>query len=201
MGATETGRFAAVTNVREGTPSGGTFYSRGKLPLSYLTDKLSDEEFLHMLQETKQDYPGYNLLFGSHHQLHYFSNRGEVAVRLQPGIYGLSNAQLDTPWPKVVAGKKGLEDLLQRRKIAHENIFQLLDNTKTVPDNQLPDTGIGLEFERLLSATCIRGEHYGTRSSSVLLVDNKNTATLYEKERAPDRGPVKQYSFQIQNLS
>lgn len=197
LGVNSRGYFSAVTNIRERKPTAGNFSSRGQLPLAYLTDEFSEDSFQKMLMTTKADYRGYNLLFGSVRQLQYFSNRVHAPTRLQPGIYGLSNAQLDTPWPKVKRGKNRLASTIKKKDLKTDDLFEILDDMQIAPDNQLPDTGISHEFERLLSAICISGEHYGTRSSSVLLIDKKNWVTLHEKVRAPERGPWISFSFQI----
>ena len=197
LGINRRGDFAAITNVREKTSTTERLRSRGHLPLAYLTESFSDNAFQKKLMATKTEYRGYNLLFGSVRQLQYFSNRIPTPVKLQPGLYGLSNAQLDTPWPKVARGKHKLSDRVKASTLKPEDLFEISDDMHMFPDNLLPDTGVSLEFERLLSAICISGEDYGTRSSSVLLIDNNNSVTLHEKVRAPERGPLIEFTFQI----
>ncbi len=197
MGITRQGHFAALTNVREGTSGAGEFLSRGLLPLTFLQDIRTHATFHKELQDTGSKYRGYNLLFGTIRHLQYFSNRGAGPIDVAPGVYGLSNARLNTPWPKVVAGKKMLADQLNRTELSVENIFRILASTKIAADQRLPDTGISIELERQLSAICITGENYGTRSSTVLLVNRRYEATVYEKERAPLRGSLQEHSFRI----
>jgi len=197
MGISRQGRFAAVTNIREGKLSAGDYLSRGQLTLKYLTDQINDTDFHQFLQNSRQNFRGYNLLFGTRHKLQHFSNRSQTFTELKPGIYGLSNANLDSPWPKVEKGKAELDQLLSAVTLKHEDLFQILANKAIAADKYLPDTGIGLERERQLSAIRICGDDYGTRSSSTLTIDRHNKITFHEKERAPEQGPIKKFSFKI----
>lgn len=199
MGITATGRIAAVTNVREPqVQHDSTLCSRGMLPLDYLGSRVHDGEFVCGLHESRSRYRGYNLIFGSQDGLFYYSNRQSTVRRLEPGIYGLSNAELDTPWPKVRQGKTLLATAVATAEPEAETLLDLLSDASTARDCELPRTGVSLEQERLLSATLIRGDQYGTRSSSVLLIDNHRQATLVEKERAPEEGPVNRFRFSIE---
>jgi uncharacterized protein with NRDE domain len=102
-------------------------------------------------------------------------------IKVEPGIHGLSNRFLDTPWPKVEKGKMELEKHIQNDNIDTELIMNLLSNTSTPPDNELPDTGVGLEWERALSPIFIKTPKYGTRASSLLTIDYRGNISFIEK--------------------
>ncbi len=163
------GRWAAVTNIREGerTPPGGI--SRGWLVRDYLCGTEAPREYARKLASQARPGAGYNLLLGTVGELWYYSNRDRAPLALPPGLYGLSNGRLDTPWPKVVHGKAALATLLAKGPPAPEQGFRLLADRTTYPDHELPVTGVPLVWERTLSATFIVAPAYGTRSSTVLL--------------------------------
>ncbi|PLY01318.1 MAG: hypothetical protein C0622_07485 [Desulfuromonas sp.] len=199
MGITRSGHLAAVTNIRHGKPEVGNHLSRGILPLDFLTNTPPVADFQHRLTDTSSLYRGYNLLFGSIGNLRHYSNDRQTLTEIEPGIHGLSNADLNTPWPKVARGKKLLEQALSKDQPQVEELIQLLEDKHPASDSELPDTGVGIELERLLSPICITGERYGTRSSTLILVDRKSNVTLYEQERAPRRSPLKSFRFKIES--
>jgi uncharacterized protein with NRDE domain len=199
LGVNRRGEFAAITNVREGPPGEGSFRSRGLLPLSYLTRQESSTAFSQTLVTSPHHYRGYNLLYGSLKQLCYFSNRQGNPTELKPGIYGLSNALLETPWPKLLRGKELLALQLARPEPVIDDLFRILADEKVASDDQLPQTGISIDLERRLSAICIRGKDYGTRSSTIVTISCKGRLTLHEQERAPQRGPTRVHSVQLDN--
>lgn len=183
LGVGRDGRWAAVTNIREGerTPPGG--FSRGWLVRDYLRGSAPPEAFASQLVPLGTDYAGFNLLLGAVGEIWYVSNRSAAPARLPPGCYGLSNGRLDTPWPKVEGGKTTLSRLLLRPQVTIEAGFSLLADTTPAPDRKLPSTGVPLEWERALSATFIVAPAYayGTRSSSVLLRTARGTTWLAER--------------------
>jgi uncharacterized protein with NRDE domain len=121
------------------------------------------------------------MIIGDLNRLFYFSNRGEMR-ELSPGLYGLSNRVLDTPWPKTERGKKAMKLLLTRKDDpGPEDIFAILKDRSKPDDNELPDTGVGLEWERILSSIFITSPIYGTRSSSVIMIDRKNHVMFIER--------------------
>lgn len=160
----ENGRFAILTNVRaKGAVKNGN--SRGKLVKHVLLAKQSIEE---LVQTSKlQDYSSFNLLVGNKYQLFYITNYPEVTVKsLNSGLYTLSNASLDTPWPKTQYAKKDYKNWQTHKK---EELIYLLNNPNTYPMEMLPDTGIPKDLEEKLSAQFISLEHYGTRSSHSII--------------------------------
>jgi len=175
MGVTKSGRLAALTNYRD--PKENTFgkHSRGEIVKNALTYNGPMVEFMESLQEKHSSYPGYNLLAGSIHELYYYSNRGKKLEIIKPGIHGVSNHLLNTPWPKVVEGKKGLSMLMDSHPPELiEQLFKLLQKAEPFPDDHLPQTGVSHEWERTLSPLFIKSEGYGTRSSTVILFSRKN---------------------------
>ncbi|WP_437879531.1 NRDE family protein [Pseudomonas sp. LRF_L74] len=171
LGVSADGRFAALTNIRDPGLAQGE-RSRGELPVGFLAGDLSAERYLHEVAARRRDYSGYNLLLGSREQL-WFLNSAEGRPRaLSEGLYGLSNASLDSPWPKLLRTRAGLAERLGDPR--PEALLDLLADERRAPDAELPDTGIGLEWERLLSSPFIRSERYGTRASTVLLVSGRS---------------------------
>ena len=180
LGITASGRIAALTNYREPHATTKHGPSRGSLVKGFLTGQAAAQEYVNGLRE-RGPYSGYNLVVGDREGLYYCSNRSDQTVRLAPGIHGLSNHLLDTPWPKVVRGKEELARVLGSGNFSSEDIFAILADSRQAPDEQLPDTGVGLDLERLLSSIFIKSERYGTRSSSILLVDRDCRATFVER--------------------
>lgn len=168
LGVTRSGRIAAVTNYRDPASHNPAAHSRGGLTRAFLQTDSSPQAFQGQLQASRDTYNGYNLLFGSLTDLHYFSNRGSAPSRLSPGIYGLCNHLLDTPWPKVRRGKQAFATALQDREPDPEKLWAILADTTLAADVELPDTGISSTWEKMLSAIRIVGDHYGTRTSTLL---------------------------------
>lgn len=180
MGITQTGRFAALTNVRR--PSGDQYQSsRGALVSGFLQDSTSPETYLQALPAQADHYAGFNLLVGDPDSLWFYSNRFEGGPRpLKPGIYGLSNGDLDSDWPKVRRGKSALEQATADKPDV-ETMFALLADRQQAEDEELPDTGVGLALERMLSPRFIQSPSYGTRASTVVTVDNRHSVDFIER--------------------
>ena len=140
------------------------------------------------------------LIVGEKDDLHWYSNIDNKLKNLTPDIYGLSNHLLDTPWPKVISGKKALSRLLSEKKnLFPENLFIILSDTSVADDKDLPDTGIDVEWERALSSTFISSPTYGTRSSTVLLITADDHVTFVERSygSSADHSSIIRYEFQI----
>lgn len=182
LGVTREGRFAAVTNIRAPGAAKAP-KSRGQLPLDYLLGALGPAEFLHMLSSTQDQYAGFNLLVGDREQLWFLNSQHGQPRQLEPGVYAVSNADLDSPWPKTLALRSGLTNNLEAED---EALFSLLADDRLYADSQLPDTGISLEWERMLSAAFIVGlPEYGTRSSSILRLQAQDRIRLIERRFGP----------------
>lgn len=181
LGVHTSGRFAALTNHRDMHNKGPENpISRGKLVTDYLSSKLAPLEYLVELEQQAQSYAGFNLLVGNLTQLGYYSNRSKQSARLlSPGIYGLSNALLDSPWPKLNSAKQQLANWLEAKDNETSTLSRLLSSTRIAADEELPDTGIGLDMERVLSSEKIITPNYGTRCSTGLIID-KNQLFIEE---------------------
>lgn len=183
LGVTRGGRIAAVTNYREPGASPGS-RSRGDLVAEFLKETSSPAKYLAEVRDRASDYAGFNLLVGEftsdRHEMFYFSNRGDGIRQLTPGVYGLSNHLLDTPWPKVTRGVERFRRVLET-SIENEALFDLLADTMLAEDAELPDTGIGYEKEKALSAVFIRTPNYGTRCSSVVTFSKTSGPKLEER--------------------
>ncbi len=180
MGITESGRFAAVTNYRDLKNIKDTAKTRGDLPLDYLLGSDHPKDYLHQIHEHKDDYNGFNLLTYRDSKMYHYSNYEGKVNSLDDGVHGLSNALLDTPWPKVTQLKETFETVISGDFNAHD-LMELLNDQNTAGDEFLPDTGVSPELEKALSAICIRTERYGTCSSSVLMINNASEVSFLEK--------------------
>lgn len=181
MGMNKNGRISMVTNYRDLKNLKQQAPSRGALVSDYLIGEELPETYLKKIEPQASAYNGFNLLVGDSHSLYYLSNYKEGVHRLESGIYGLSNALLDTPWPKVERGKQNFEQVIKHSVIDANQLFELLRDEQRSPDEKLPDTGVGLERERMLSSMFIKSPNYGTRCSTVLLVDKQHQVTYMER--------------------
>jgi uncharacterized protein with NRDE domain len=179
LGVTRAGRFAALTNFRDpeqrrtGTPS------RGTLVASILTSKDTTAQSLDYLREVGARYNGFNLIFSDGERLAIYESVLGSGRELGPGIYGLSNHLLDTPWPKVQTAKSRLSTALSELETT-DAALALLRDQEPAPDDQLPRTGVALEWERLLSSAFVRAPDYGTRCSTLVRIDQRRRACFDE---------------------
>lgn len=190
MGVTRAGRFAAVTNVRDpGFAQKADAPSRGALVADFLRGTADAEAYAHALAARAADYNGFNLLVGDRGGLFYLSNRAPGVRRLEPGVYGLSNHLLDTPWPKVVRARHAMADALAAADASGDGwdsgLWEMLGDRVVAADDDLPDTGVGAAFERLLSPPFIRSDAYGTRASTVLTIARDGEVRLAERSIVP----------------
>ncbi len=188
LGIEKTGRFSALTNYREPNPK-KMGPSRGLLVSDFLKSDIGAKRYLKQIESKSELYSGFSLLVGEFNSkkqdLFYFSNRRPDVKRLDPGIYGLSNHLLDTPWRKVEKGKARFRDLLNRGRLPKEELFELLADRSPADDDQLPDTGIGYQKEKLLSSIFIETPVYGTRCSTILSFNKQFLADLEERVFVP----------------
>jgi uncharacterized protein with NRDE domain len=199
MGITHSGRFAAVTNFRDTAPPPAGAPSRGHLVSGFLTGAEPAAEYARRAEDEGGRYAGFNLLVGDSSGLFYASNRGGGRRVLEPGVYGLSNHLLDTPWPKVRRTKEALRAALDRSAAAREAaLFAALADERFAPDGDLPATGVGIERERALSAAFIRAGTYGTRASTVLTVGGDGRVRFVERTVVPDAGFGAEAAFEFE---
>lgn len=195
MGISRQGRFAALTNFRGPELAPANAPSRGKLVIDYLRGEAAPHSYAQSLEAQAGAYNGFNLLAGNLGELVYFGNRQAAPRVLAPGTYGLSNAWLDTPWPKLTTLKAALaaalgeinkgEPLQERVSGMKVALFRALENADIAPIDQLPQTGLPPERERALSAAMIIDPTYGTRASTVLCVSRNGEVFWEERTRSP----------------
>jgi uncharacterized protein with NRDE domain len=189
LGLTRTGRFAALTNYRDperrrAAPPGvatpdAAMPSRGALVTAMLESGASVAEALAYLQGVGANFNGFNLIFSDGEHLGIYESVPASGRELGPGIYGLSNHLLDTPWPKVRNAKSRLEQSLLQMTDTPA-LLALLRDDRPAPDEELPQTGIRLEWERLLSSAFVRAPDYGTRCSTIVRIDHQGRAYFDE---------------------
>ena len=181
MAMTKSGRISMVTNYRDPKNIDPNAPSRGQLVTDFLLSEKNPEKYLTEVKQAEKRYNGFNLITGNTNELFYYSNYKGSIEKIQHGIHGLSNHLLDTPWPKVVKGKEKWKILLAQPTLNSSTLFDFLMDEHRAPDELLPETGIGLERERALSSMFIKTPGYGTRCSSVILVDHQNQVRFTER--------------------
>lgn len=196
LGMTKSGRLCMVTNFRDPKNLHAKAPSRGKLVTDFLTDTHSGEKYFQKVEPHAKKYNGFSLIAGTVDTLYYFSNYRDGIVLLNSGLFGLSNHLLETPWPKVEKGKREIQELLRTPVVRHEDLFHVLSDEAISDDHRLPDTGVGLERERALSAAFIRSPGYGTRSSTVIMVDYNNHVSFHERTFQPGKKEFSHQTFQ-----
>ena len=170
MGVTRSGRFAAVTNFRDPARTAPAPRSRGELPVNFLLGTDTPMDYLDAVAPRMADYAGFNLLVGDGRSLCYLGNDSTGGpLALAPGIYGLSNARLDTPWPKVQLGKAALATLLEDDRLTHDTLSTTVNDRELATPDALSDHGLHGDMDVLLSAQFISAGRYGTRSTTTIL--------------------------------
>jgi len=188
LGVDRRGRFSAVTNVREAAERSAPKHprSRGALTADFLRGNAAPTDYLTPLVPFGPEYGPHNVLVGDGSSLRWWSNRSGSPTDVAPGVHGLSNAALDTPWPKVVGGAAALADALTDEPDV-DALFALLADQTIAPDEALPDTGFGLEWERRLSPRFLNTPVYGTRASTVVLIGDE---VIAHERRFDEAGEV-----------
>lgn len=179
LGANKQGFFAALTNVRAPQAGPSQPISRGQLVKDCLLNTAPIAPFLETIKEKAAQYAPFNLLYGTVHELWYLTNYPQIELRhLSAGIHYLSNAALNTPWPKALLAKEQLQYWLQQ-PINLKSLAQLLQHRAAFADELLPNTGVGIEWERILSSQFIQSADYGTRCSTALILTH-NHLSMHE---------------------
>ncbi len=180
-GITKNGRFAAITNYRDMKTIKKDALSRGRIVTDFLLGTSSPEFYSKGLKESSDLYNGYGLLFGDVNELLFFSSQTKKTTKMKKGIHGLSNHLLDTPWFKVRRGKELLKKAIDKGDTLVDDLFLMLSDKTISPENELPDTGLPKEIEKSISSIFVETPDYGTRSSTVILIDKKDNVTFIEK--------------------
>lgn len=194
-GITKEGCLAFITNYRDFSIPSHSILSRGFLTRDFLIQSVGPLPYLQEVQRKRKEYDPFNLILGNRRELWFYSNIEDKITPLKPGLYGLSNALLDTPWHKVTKAKDQLQALL-KAPFKVDQLFAILDSTEGAPDDQLPHTGASLEMERLLSSIHIDSPDYGTRFKTVILIDKSGTVEFHEAS-LDEQGQWKRSSFQF----
>lgn len=186
LGMTATGRFALLTNYREPGRNDPQAPSRGQLTELFLRGEYFAQEYVQNLQKRGHAYNGFNLLLGDVTGVWYCSNRGEIpAQKLDAGVIGISNASLDTPWPKLNRTKRAVSELILDKKspvsFKPDSFFDIMLDTHSACAHALPETGLDLEREKLLSSPFIKNEYYGTRCTTLIMQRSDGLVRFQEK--------------------
>lgn len=200
LGVTAQGRLALLTNVREPGRHRADAPSRGQLVEEFLRREDRASLYAADIGNRAADFNGYNLLVGDCEGLWYCSNRSAAkSVRLDAGVFGVSNSGLDTPWPKLTRTRRAVADhLAGARTVEPESLFAILADRSRPADSELPDTGVGLEAERLLSSAFIADATYGTRCSTVVLLRTDGQLTIQERSYGPGGRETGEVAWQLQ---
>lgn len=182
LGINKRGCFSAITNHRDPRLVNTNAPSRGLLVSNFIAGNDKPGDYIEHISKTSGIYNGFNLLVGDLNELYYYSNIEKDIRKIEPGLFGLSNDVLDTPWPKIEKGKRQIRKLMvQRDELDPEDLFNILMNRDYAIDDTLPDTGVGYIWEKMLSPLFITSKIYGTRSSSVILIEKSGRITFSEK--------------------
>ena len=180
LGVTRGGRFASITNYRNPAERMAAAPSRGHLVADFLAAADRPSAYFALVAPKAHEYNGFSMLAADGSSLGFYSNREGLFHQIEPGLHGLSNHLLDTPWPKVEKGKERLGALLAGSFVP-QACLELLGDTQAAHDRHLPDTGVGAEWERKLSAIRIVGGQYGTRCSTVVRIGIDGQAEFWER--------------------
>ncbi|MCY1435233.1 Transport and Golgi organization 2 [compost metagenome] len=162
---------------------------------AFLRGELGVEAYLDQVASRSQQYSGFNLLVADSVHLGYLNARQATPLLLGEGVYGVSNAGLDTPWPKLLKARAGLQQHLADPQ--PERLLELLGDNLPAADSELPETGVGLGTERLLSSVFIASQNYGTRASTVLIVEADGRRRLLERRFGPLGGHLGEVCLQV----
>ncbi|MEC9263376.1 MAG: NRDE family protein [Pseudomonadota bacterium] len=183
MGVHRNGDIAALTNIRNPAREQPQARSRGELVVNYLSRTTSEAQFEQQLSKSREAYNGYNLLYGNVTRLQVYNNHTNRPTPLATGFHGLSNSALNTPWPKVRRGVTRLQEYISTATMLNKDaLFNLLQDNTPAAQHELPDTGVPLEWEQRLSSIFIASPEYGTRSSTLLMINQRCEVTWLELE-------------------
>ena len=199
LGLSRGGRFATVTNFRDADLPSAKLRSRGHLVTEFLQGDLAPESYLDTIDGAA--YAGFNILVSDGETLGWYSNRGDGSRLLEPGIYGLSNALLDSPWHKVKRSKASLQDLLLRNRVNDSELLRLLDDRKKAPAESIDSGGIPFTKAHAISAPFIVLPDYGTRCSSIALLSSGGDWRFRERRFAADGRTTGESAFTVQRTA
>jgi len=197
MGITKSGRIAALTNYRDPQNIDSNAASRGQLTTNFLSGTDSPEQYLRKLKNSSTHYNGFNLMVGDENSLFHYNNVNHNINEVKPGTYGLSNGFFQESWPKIKIGRDGLESIMKQENISIQDLLNLLDNRQQAKDSELPKTGIPLDWERALSALFIEKDDYGTRCSTIIMIDRERKISFTEKTYGVGGQEASEVNFEL----
>lgn len=197
LGITKKGKISALTNYRDIPLHKEGRESRGLLVKDFLTSEISTLTYLDLLISKRESYNPYNILIGNQKELYVYNNVSNESQKLTDGFHGLSNAYLNSPWPKISRGIEHLKEYILSSELKKEELFSIMKDETKAPDELLPNTGVGLEKERFLSSIFIQNPVYGTRSTAILLFDRQNTVSFYERSYSPTGDITNEFEVRI----
>ncbi len=196
LGMNKSGKIAFLTNYRHPDYFNRKGPTRGTLVSNFLTSERNGKEYLDSIQKPKE-YNGFNLVVGSPDELFYYSNVEGKVKPINPGVHGLSNAFLNTSWPKVDDGKEKLKSAIEQNNLSSDSLFSILADGSFAHETELPSTGVSSELEKVLSAKFINTPNYGTVCSTVIKINRQGKCFFEEKtfnEKGLESGKV---SFEL----
>lgn len=202
LGMTDSGSIALLTNYREPGKQRIDAPSRGQLPEHYLRGNALAEDYIQELAFRGHSYNGFNLVLGDQTGFWYYSNRGDLyPQRINSGVVGVSNALINTPWPKLKRTQSAVaEHLSHSQQPDSKRLFEIFQDTTPAFPHELPDTGIGTEREKLLSSPFINDTRYGTRCTTLIMKHRDGDALYHEKRYAQLGQPDGESIWKIDTL-
>jgi uncharacterized protein with NRDE domain len=199
IGVSKAGKLAALTNYRDPANINPDAPSRGALTIDFLNSALSAKDYLHQIDKNGLEYNGFNLLLLDETGLWCYNNLQRAITQVPSGVHGLSNATLNTSWPKTDSAKQQLAQLTANETIEKTALVAMMENKSTAPDEMLPKTGVPYQWEKLLSARFIESESYGSRITTVITITHANEISFLEKSHsiAGSEEKVIEFSFSI----
>jgi uncharacterized protein with NRDE domain len=197
LGMSTSGKISMLTNYRDLKNINPAAPSRGQLVSDYLKSSITAQAYMEGIESDGKRYNGFNLIVGNPEELWYYSNYRNGITKLAPGFYGISNHLLESPWPKVLIGKQKIAPAFQKNDIDPDRVFEILYDDHIADDDQLPDTGLPLERERALSSMFIKTSNYGSRCSTLVLVDASNEVLFAERVYDPETFNYKTNTFRF----
>ena len=185
LGVHKDGRWGTLTNYRDPKIQKDDPPTRGELVINFLKSGKSAMDYLQEVTKKAEEYNGFNLLLWDANGFYHYSNQNKKVTNISDGIHGISNALLDTPWPKLTSANRQLTEIIQEKKIDKESLFDLLKDETKASEENLPVTGIPRDLEKAVSSIFIKTENYGSRCSTVLLIDKEGNIDFTERSYEP----------------
>lgn len=196
LGVNQVGNFAALTNIRNGLSRRDKAKTRGELvPLALQQPERINAQWL---LDHCDNYEPFNLIYQSNQHLHCFNSTTKTNTLLEDGYHAICNGELDDVWPKMAKGEQGLEAIIDAHQpILVEQLVTLMQDTSQAPDHLLPNTGVGVKWERMLSSIFIQSNDYGTRSTAIILKHASGSLDFFEQSYTPDGSVFNKKQFAL----